>query len=1507
MATTAVLIFVAKHLPFAAEWAASSIAKALAGEKLKSVLKDRGKMTAYRLALKQALADFSKGRPELAASLFDDHFIRHLMSDELAKFLTRDERPSPSKISEAYAAQFPGTYTGDVSADVKLFLDMVERRCAAQHSLQELLTHRQTDESLRILRRLEGGEAAVGPGIGKNLVEDAIDASKISEAFRAASADLLFWPQLLGNDVWIERPEFGQLMGRLDESPQGCTLVLGEAGSGKSALLARIAGECLQRGWQVLAIKADQLPEDLSTSDGLKLFLGLPGPTMNCLKLASSSHKTVLIVDQLDGLSELIDLKTHRLRTILRLMGEARSLESVYIIASCRIFDRSYDLRLSAVEAEEIALHLPDWSTVNSILEGRGINSGSWPESFRELLRVPQCLKLFLNHFSSPSERAVFESYQTMLEHLWTGRLFGEGSVPGSIELVEEIATDMAEREVMFVPLARYDNQRKALDYAVAAGVLQYDRNHRQVSFTHQTIFDFARARAFISKQHSLSQYVLARQTGLFVRPKLWSALHYLRAADFLTYQRELLALWLNADLRPHIRALLIDFMGMQEVPAGFEVRALRPVFADQYFGPMAFAAIAARSAWFDVVKTSVLKDAMHASTELAWSTVRVLASAWDFAEQEVRAALVDEWLTDPSKTFHIFQCLRSISSWNLDTVRLACSLIERHELTNSSVDDLASIASASAPELALNIVGAQIKKSVSAALASQRHFPELPADADLSEHVQARVRLERDDPLRQVVDRSGDWYQLPAVAEAAPKAFFEQVWPAVREAIETFASEHEARAATYKEDYLSSTMLEVGDERDGREFPLIDAVVISIRALARQDVEAFWALARANEGSDSMTVQRVFAIGMLEIADRCSTEILGFILADVRRFSLENFHESERETKKLLRAIWPFLGPEERLLLEQSIAAADVYSVDARELTAADRQNAALWNREFRLRLLLQLPKDELSQPTQELLNTELRRFPQLKDERREVLLMATNSPMSAQTMSKASEKTVQQFLSAHPDSTEWGDHFRRAAGSVEISREFAVFAKANVEKALAIINSLDPSTHQRPAAYAIREFEESELAKDRLFDLILALDQRGFDGDEFRSCCAAVLLKRIKHPEGLPDEIVALLERWLAACPIASSDTTTHEREGEQYRRESLLWGHGRVRFLPHGTFPILNVLYFGLLLRDPLPSSKLISALRSHLKRQDRLEVWDVMAGETLGKLRWCERSDAQSFVQELFDAYPALLNRHSGALQVANCLKWCAPQLTLSWMSSVLKGETSSARQMYGELLGLRLVLLGDEVETRSELDVLLATSQWTREQASVIAGLTYAAVNLWKDTQDRSTLSRILCRSMDSDAEEVAAAALDWFRVVGQLAWSAEVKAVLEAFVAGRSLSSSKTKPYILDRVSDLIDDAPELVYQISSRMLDIFKGEVGDLSTSTALESETLLSIALTLQRQDEPHRSRGLELFEALLRYNAYKARDVLMDIDRRPGFSSPAAHLRRRRRAKPVKRLDG
>jgi adenylylsulfate kinase-like enzyme len=209
----------------------------------------------------------------------------------------------------------------------------------------------------------------------------------VRHTLRSASAALLAWPTDLGNGEWLPRPELDAVVSRVRNAPHSTTLLLGGPGSGKSAFLAKLGQNLSGDGISVLAIKADLLPEDVRDAASLAAHLAPPVPAGECVRRMAELGKTVVLVDQLDAVAALVDLRTARLNTLLNLVRELDEIPNVHVVCSCREFERRRDSRLLALDAEVVELSLPDWESISPVLQRRGVDPGHWPESFRNLLR----------------------------------------------------------------------------------------------------------------------------------------------------------------------------------------------------------------------------------------------------------------------------------------------------------------------------------------------------------------------------------------------------------------------------------------------------------------------------------------------------------------------------------------------------------------------------------------------------------------------------------------------------------------------------------------------------------------------------------------------------------------------------------------------------------------------------------------------------------------------------------------------------------------------------------------------------------------------------------------------------------------------------------------------------------------------------------------------------------------------------------------------------------------
>lgn len=1483
-------------------------AGALIGEKAKSWLKDRNEREAYERALAKALEDVGKQFPAISASFFDEHFLHGPVAEELAIFFFRHRAPDPSRIAEAYAKQFSASHVDALNA-AELFLARAEEHMKEEVPLQELLNRRQIERASQILERLDqrlgvGGVQATPVPSAAPATRDAETRPAIESAFRSASGEVLEWPQTLDDGQWIPRAELELLEATISSSDRSAVMLLGAPGSGKSALMARLARQSTDAGCAVLAIKADQLPEDIRSLRDMEQWLGLDLPLIPALELVAAQQKTVLLIDQLDALSELIDLRTGRLSALVILIRRAAEIPNLHIICSCRSFERRYDARLSRIDAEEVQLAPLPWPTVLEILRSRGLNADAWPEEFRDMLCYPQCLKLFLRFFSGASEAAVFKTYQAMLEHLWRERLFKSAQHAQAAVVLNRIATDMAERETLHAPVARFEAERRDLDYLVSVGILQYDETLGQISFTHQTLFDFARARAFVTQEGSLSRFVLARQTALFVRPKLWSGLAYLRATDASAYRSEFLTLWNEAGLRPHLRLLLIDFAGMQEVPQPFEIQALRTMLDDPRYLSKTLNAIAGRNAWFDEVKGEVLPRLMEADVKDGWPARWVLQRAWPFARNDVLYLLKKFWLTDQSKREQAFLVLQELGQWDDATLRLAVRIIEAGGIHDPAVSYLASVVSAAEPALAIKLAAAQIGLRLKEAMNAPPPPLEIPEGASEEEKEVARALHEPRKALKDLLDRSDtSWYDLPAVVEASPTTWLDEMWPLLREALELIADPEPRIVHEYRDDSFLATNFE--DDAEGearREYPILGATLTAVRELAKHDPDRFIAFVRNNENSEVASVHRLLAIGLSQIGATHARFGLEYLLGDARRLQLENFYEDERETKMLIRAITPHLSAEECGRLETVILSASTTRPDFREEDAETRFKRQKWDRQFRLRLLQQFPREKLSGAARELMRTELESaFPGFEDKRREFEMVASSSRMSADQMARASDEAVLNFVKEYPDSIGWGNVFDRRGGSIEVSRAFGEFAKNSPARALRICERMDPTTHQRPLGYAIDAIDEKALPLDELAKVVFAFDAKGFQSHEFRAPAASSLRKRVNYPDGLPDAVIDLLVRWLEEYKIEEEEQSQSSDE-EKPREESVLWGYGGFMILPHGTYPILSAILIGLIGRDPVPNHRLFGILTQLLERNDSIRVWEAIGMDLSRYLPRCSASHIETFIDALFAKYPVLIGKKTGIWLVAHALRLVSASAAQRWLVAIRDHGSDGSMQAFGELLILYALLAPAEIWPRSQIEHLLKEAgAGDAASQSASAGLVHGAVHLWKDIEDKAFLGRILAAGMLSDHPATGKAALDWFRVNEHARLSTRNRPIFAALAEGKAIGAVRSYTYLVEALMEVLQDDPQLVYAICLRILESVGSDIGNMANAVAMDAEGIINIALTLQRMEEPHRTNGLILFERLIELNAYRAREALMDVDRRPGAALSSCRRRgRRKRAK-------
>jgi hypothetical protein len=104
------------------------------GEEVQSIRGNRKKERAFKRAISRAHRDFRLHYPELAASFFDEHFIRNQAVRELKLLLAPTAEPNAERLAEAFAQQFGRPIAGirEPAAEFIRFLEghlVAEQNC----------------------------------------------------------------------------------------------------------------------------------------------------------------------------------------------------------------------------------------------------------------------------------------------------------------------------------------------------------------------------------------------------------------------------------------------------------------------------------------------------------------------------------------------------------------------------------------------------------------------------------------------------------------------------------------------------------------------------------------------------------------------------------------------------------------------------------------------------------------------------------------------------------------------------------------------------------------------------------------------------------------------------------------------------------------------------------------------------------------------------------------------------------------------------------------------------------------------------------------------------------------------------------------------------------------------------------------------------------------------------------------------------------------------------------
>ncbi|MBW4501494.1 MAG: TIR domain-containing protein [Scytonema hyalinum WJT4-NPBG1] len=1363
--------------------------------------------------------------------------------------------------------------------------------------------------------------------------------ANLREELLAASKGLLNWKRTLDDNQEIERPELEQLLNRIDTEESSTTIVLGVPGCGKSALLAKLGHCVVNKGYGLLAIKADFLSnkvnslEDLRCDDQLNLSVNL----REAIKAIANKEKVVLLVDQLDAVSELIDRHSGRLNVLLTLIQSVAGTKGVHVVATCREFEFRHGSQFARLEGfEQLYLSLPTWEKISPLLEHTEHIAPGIGESLRELLQNPLHLKIFLE-VAKPGE--VFDSSQKLLDRLWETRILNRPDASKYIAFLEQIAQRMTQEEVLWLPTAVADSCPEIYQTLVQAGILMTNQENSTLGFCHQTYYDHTLARAFARGSQSLVDLVLERQDGLFVRPILLRGLNYLRGTAPKQYAKQLRSLLKNAEannspfknkvaklafknlthlsgkirlwalsvlrslqiiyIRTHIYSLLIEFVGSQQNPEPVEAELLIPLLNLETEAPKVLDAMIGSPGWFKILRDRPeFRQWLEKQPNKATYCLSILMAATYFATDDVWNLIEEYWLNDAVYDSLSIRIIQNIQQWNPERVWQSQQVIRRSNWDMYSLSIIAEKVAETLPQLAPRILRAHLDYRLEQAIAeSRKPIPELAADASDAERYAHAYRHNPKNSLKSLLEGGTNFDQIDTLAKANPKYFLDAIWSWFTDLVSRIVDQKGLTKNSYYEDYINSF--------DCEDSKIIQAVLSAILELANQDRRAFLDFFNKNKKLELLLVHRLVAYGLVQIATHEPQAVLNYLVGDLRRLSLGDFLNVHKETKQLIAAVCPYIKPQERIRIEQAIRRYNYYPIE-RDLPPDLRLYTLHDNRQHQLRLILAFPEEYLSVEAKRWRDEEIRAFPWVineKDHDYPTIAQDVGAPMNVEEMTRASDQHLLNLFDELADITK-ADYFKRrsdlsrAGGASSQAYEFGKLVKDDPKRFLRIMPHLQPQRHESYAGNAIRELAESDFPANNLIELVENLEQRGFVSENFRSKAASALEKIAENNQGLPQSVLSLLENWLSSH---SQPDLAHYRSDEQrsYQANSpILFGVRGSHTLPGDRGDIVRAIAAGYLKQNPPDLQNWARVIQSRLGVEPHPAVWvDILTD--MPPLLNGDRTQATQLFDAVIRNCPEVLQYQWALYFISRTVGWFEPKETVQgWLEMLWADGSSFCRQAYGELLFIHYFQYQDEWSVAK-----ISHHLTTQDNEAVLCGLAHAASHMWVQRRCRTKAAEILYNLAPSNIEAIQSAlASVFFQSRKYFELDSGMRLLIPAVC--------KNKPLLLKAASDIIeiiennnfvDTEPQLVSEICQSLLSKLGKEQDNPTRPLVFAAESLTTLAIQLHRQHK-YRQIGLKIFEQLLSFNLRETRSALEVLDRKPNRLSFYQAPRRRRHRQQI-----
>jgi hypothetical protein len=455
----------------------------------------------------------------------------------------------------------------------------------------------------------------------------------------------------------VARPETDSLViALLGDAPAKTIVLVGPAGSGKSAVIRDAVARISDRHVAQLAFRVDQIGEPISLAQLGTAVIDVADSPAVVLERLSGDKPAILYIDQADAVSQMSGRSAQVRRQLVDLVNQASSYRNVRLVFSCRTFDIENDQLFTEIASRDDTLRIDvptfDWERdVVPVLQQFEISINPDNPRIRALLAQPIGLSLAaqlarngvkdlrnVENLSELFDRLLVERDQAIRE-----RQKPAWSVYAALE---SIAAEMSNRQELVAPLHVLNPFAGAREILQQEGLIVV--TGQKISLIHESLFDFLHARAFVGSGQSLIDFLVSSEQTLFRRTQVRQILAAERDLDFRRYSADLNTLFKDDRVRPHVRDLVLRWLGTVPQPSAVEWNALALFAAREGDGEVPRSigrVIFDRPGWFKLLaETGIVSEWLNGSPEAQRWALAYLRSVAD-AHGEPVAMIVNAYL----------------------------------------------------------------------------------------------------------------------------------------------------------------------------------------------------------------------------------------------------------------------------------------------------------------------------------------------------------------------------------------------------------------------------------------------------------------------------------------------------------------------------------------------------------------------------------------------------------------------------------------------------------------------------------------------------------------------------------------------------------------------------------------------------------------------------------------------------------------------------------------------